>query len=767
VRAKLSLAVSLVLAGAPALAADTGDSFAEAIVELHINGQAEGSTLVVRHDTDGTLLIKASDLPALHLKTPASGAVMVNGERYYRLGTEIGASVTLDTATQTANVTLPAGAFAGSSTRVGSHDIPPPIAGFGGFANYDIYAEQTSGPDVVGAFVETGLFSPYGVLTDSMLVRYDDERRGAVRLDSTWTTDFPQRASTLRVGDAISVSGAWGRSVRFGGLQFGTNFSTQPTLITTPMLTAHGDAVVPSTVDIFVNGQPVASQDVPAGPFTINQVPAITGSGQMQVVVTDALGRQQIIAQSYYTGPSLLREGLSEYSFEVGAIRQRYGSSSNSYGSMVAAATYRRGLTDTFTAEVHAEGMANGAKAIGADASWQVGSVGVLSLTAAAGGDGSNGWLAGAGFEHAGDRVSVFARSQVASRTFSQLGSSPNEPQPRQRLFGGLGFDLGNLGSLHLAYGLQTFWSAPSEQMLGISHSVTLGAYGFLNFIANQSIGSNRATDLFLNWTLPFGERKTANVSLQHASDPGAGRDNFEAVATLQKGLPVGPGTGYRMLVSSAGDGQLGYSLQGHAGTAEVDYARRNGVDGVRAGLTGGIAVTSAGIMPSRRLDQSFAVVKVADYPGMTVLVENQPVGRTDSRGRILLDTLRPYQRNQISVDPTQLPMDASLSTSKIEVTPSYRSGAVVAFPVHRASAVTFRLVQEDGSPVPAGATVTLGETSSPVALDGLVYLADAAGRHDAVATWVDHRCSFGFERREGNDPLPDLGTIVCHAMGH
>jgi hypothetical protein len=84
---------------------------------------------------------------------------------------------------------------------------------------------------------------------------HDDLRREAVRLDSTWTLDFPERLATLRVGDAISASGAWGRSVRFGGVQFGTNFSTQPTLVTTPLLYAQGEAIVPSTVDVFVNNR--------------------------------------------------------------------------------------------------------------------------------------------------------------------------------------------------------------------------------------------------------------------------------------------------------------------------------------------------------------------------------------------------------------------------------------------------------------------------------------------------------------------------------
>ena len=62
----------------------------------------------MRRDTDGTLLLRAADMPSLRLKTPARGAVMVNGERYYRMGPENGAVAVFDEATQTVQLTLPA-----------------------------------------------------------------------------------------------------------------------------------------------------------------------------------------------------------------------------------------------------------------------------------------------------------------------------------------------------------------------------------------------------------------------------------------------------------------------------------------------------------------------------------------------------------------------------------------------------------------------------------------------------------------------------------
>jgi len=324
-----------------------------------------------------------------------------------------------------------------------------------------------------------------------------------------------------------------------------------------------------------------------------------------------------------------------------------------------------------------------------------------------------------------------------------------------------MGIDLGRWGNLQASYGQQTYWSAPGSQTLALSHSIELGGLGYLNFIASHSAGDGTSTNLFLNWTRPFGERRNASMSLQHS--PGAVYgETTEAVATLQQSLPAGSGTGYYVSLSSNDDAQLDYVQQGKAGLAGVQYARRNGSDGWRASASGGLAVTSAGLMPARRLDRSFAVVQVADYPGLTVYVENQPVGRTDEKGRVLLDSMRAYESNGVSIDPSELPMDATLAMPVTSVTPAYRSGPVVRFPVLRASAATLRLVLRDGSPVPAGATVTTRSEQVPVAMDGLVYLTAAAGRQSATATWAGHRCEFLFERPEGGDPQPDLGNITC-----
>jgi outer membrane usher protein len=766
-RCLLPLAVSLALAHAAAASGNEGPpAFEPTIVELRVNGQDDGPTLVVRRDADGALLLRAADLPQLRIRTPSRGLTIVDGERYFRFTPDTGAEIVFDEATQSARVTLPPAAFLPTVTRATSPDVPRVTpAGLGGFVNYDITGERVGDDAGVGTFLDVGAFGSRGVLTSSLVGRVDDDRREAVRLDTTWTMDFPERLATLRVGDTINVAGAWGRSARFGGIQFGTNFATQPTLVTTPLLFAQGEALVPSTVDVFMNNRRVASEDVPPGPFTIDRLPPMTGAGQMQVVVTDALGRQQVVAQPYYTGPTLLRAGLQEYSVEVGAIREDYAQASNRYGDAIVTGTYRRGLTDDFTAEVHAEGQAGGASAAGLDTAWQVGSLGVVTLTAAAGGEDEIGWLAGAGFERNARHFNVFLRTRYASEEFAQLGTTALRDRPRQRSFGGVGFVLGHYGNLQLSYGLQTHWSSTRTETVGLSHSVTLGEFGFVSFVASHTRSEQDATDFFFNWTLPFGDRRSAALSVRHSPDA-EGDQAFEAVASVQQSLPAGAGTGYYAAVSSNQDGQADYFLQGDAGQVGVQFARRNDVDGWRANANGGLAITAAGVMPARRIDRSFAVVEVADFPDMTVYVENQPIGRTDRKGRVLLDSLRAYESNAVSIDPKELPFEASLATREMVVTPAYRSGPVVRFPVARASAATLRLVLPEGRPVPAGASVHTRSETVPVALDGLVYLTLASGRQQARVEWPGHRCAFAFDRPESGDPQPDLGTIVCAPEG-
>ena len=154
-RRLLPLAVSLVLAGAAASAAALPQPFDPAILEVRVNDQPSGPTLVVRRDTDGTLLVRAADLAQLRVKTPVRGIVVVDGERHVRLGAELGARVEFDEASQSVRITLPPRAFVATRSSARSPDAPRVTAAeLGGFANYDLYVQRADSETSLGGILD-------------------------------------------------------------------------------------------------------------------------------------------------------------------------------------------------------------------------------------------------------------------------------------------------------------------------------------------------------------------------------------------------------------------------------------------------------------------------------------------------------------------------------------------------------------------------------------------------------------------------------------
>jgi outer membrane usher protein len=118
-----------------------------------------------------------------------------------------------------------------------------------------------------------GGFNAWGVGTLHVLGKGLGDQARFVLLDATWTTDMPSHLASLRLSDAISRPGEWGGSVRFGGIQWATNFATQSRFVSYPVPTVDGQSALPSTVDLYVNNALRLRRELPAGPFSISDVP--------------------------------------------------------------------------------------------------------------------------------------------------------------------------------------------------------------------------------------------------------------------------------------------------------------------------------------------------------------------------------------------------------------------------------------------------------------------------------------------------------------
>jgi outer membrane usher protein len=169
----------------------------------------------------------------------------------------------------------------------------------------------------------------------------------------------------------------------------------------------------------------------------------------------------------------------------------------------------------------------------------------------------------------------------------------------------------------------------------------------------------------------------------------------------------------------------------------------------------------------SRHIDQSFAVVRIPDYPKVRVLADNQLAGMTNADGNALIPRLRAYDHNMISIDQRDLPLDAEINTLILDAVPYYRSGIEVKFPIKHSRGATLTIQLENGKPIPVGASVQeVGkEEINVVGYDGEVYIVGLASTTTLRATWNNQSCTFNVSFSVSANPLPDLGIFICKGV--
>jgi outer membrane usher protein len=776
--------LALCLAAHAAFAAEPPD-LSEAVLEVTLSAKEAGEMMIVLRGSENRLYLDANDFVRLRLHVPQSAPYMYEGRRYFEVAALKGCSVAINETLQRAVISAPASALDTTHLSAAARQSPPVTpASPGAFLNYQLSAQRISGQDSGGAFTELGVFAAAGVVTNTAVARYGGADYGyaneLVRLDTTYSRDFPDALETLNVGDTISDGGSWGYAMRYAGVRWSRNFSLRPDLLTTPLLTTGGTATVPSTVDVFVNNQLVTSSQLPAGPFVIDRLPTVSGTGDVSVVVRDALGREQVVTQSFYSSTTLLAQGLTQFSVNLGSVRDNYALQSNQYGGMLGEYSYRRGITDTMTLEGHAEYLSGDshaadftdAHAAGVSGSFGIGKIGILNVTAAAGGDSNgSGWLSGAGFEHHGTNTSFVANALWASPDFAQVGQALDPAmRRRERDLVQTGMGLGRYGSLSLAFVRETYRDSPTQQTLGLTQTITFGRVGTLNLSVTRThtaaqlpTSAQNSTSAYLIFVVPLSRRRAA--TLTGVGGSGSGAPANQVIASLTESPPVGPGSGYRLNLSTAGNYDADWRQQFHSADLELEAARNAGQEGQSANFSGAMTFIDGQLNTTRSVNGSFAMVDVAGLANVPVFVENQLTTHTDDSGRALLYNLRPYEANHISITPEDLPLDTTIGASSTIMAPPYRSGVIARFPVERVRSATFRLVTEDGKPVPVGAVVKLRGTLFPVVLDGMVYVTGYDHGMAAEASWTGGHCSFRLEPPPPDEPLPDMGTIQCRAL--
>lgn len=710
------------------------------IVDVTVNGQRVRGAQEVGRSADGRWSIPSSLWTELRWLAPR--ALVQDGvlTGHAWLDQIEGLQLSFDPASQSLVIRAPAAAFATHRLGLGEQTAAAPDAGgMGAYANYELHAGHSGGHTHWTGGMEWVGFAPGVRLTSSAYYRDQQQGRGRwVRLDTG--VEFSDVASmrSLRVGDQVTSAGLWGRPVRIGGVGLGTRFSMHPAFVSFAMPTVRGEAVLPSTIDVLVNQNRVASVQVPAGPFEWSQLPTLTGRGDLQLSVTDLMGRKTEIVQPYLVSDQLLRPGLVDYAVEAGRIREDYGYRNGGYGRHVLLGQYRRGVSEGLTAEVRFERLAH-QRTAGAGLVWKTGGWGLMQATAAASErDGQTGHAGSVGLDVPGQVASVQMRASRSSRSFAQLGA--DNPDAVARATDRIGLLVPwSRGGVGLTWVQRRYWNAEPQRFWILSASASFGTRFFLSAYLQSAYfeRSQRSVGVHLVW--PLGPRSQAWA--QVARQPEATSGGLGWASSL---LP-GPGWAHRLYASE--DGRLAARLERRGALADwrSDLDAKDGDAYVGTGVSGSLVLLGGHLRLARRIEGSFAVVRVGEVAGVPVYRDQHEVGVTDADGIIVLNDLRPYQTNRIHVDPNDLPMDAVFDALQLKLSPALGAGVYADLGVRRVQPMTLRLLGADGRVVPAGTVVQVRGRAleRTVGYDGKLFEPDGSEALEYEGTVSGRSCRF------------------------
>lgn len=709
-----------------------------------------GEDAVLLRLPDGWLYAPPAVFAALEVPPP--GAPLRHaGADYYPLDRVPGLRYAVDACRQV--LSLDRSAVAHTTARA-LWRMPPAVSAVpepGAYLQTQAQWLRSGGDNQLSALLEGGVFAPAGLGQTSALLT---EHR-QVLLDTRWIHDDPATLTRWSLGDGITRGGALGRSLRFGGLQWGREFSLRPDLVTFPLPAVGDAAALPSAVDVYVDGILRARETVPAGPFELTQVPVLSGAGDIQLVITDLLGRSRIVRYAFYAAPVLLRPGLSDYTVEAGFERRGYGRDTLRYGRGFAAGTWRHGIDERLTVETHVEGD-DRRQVAGAGYALLLPWVGVLGGGIAQGFGDSDGGQLYTTLDRQARTWSYAAQYLASSRNYLRMGEL--RPQSLRRSLLRASRYLGRGASVSAGW-VDNVGVDSRSRTVNLGYSQQLPGGLAISAGAAIDLRGDDNDSLLLSLAYSFTPTLSAYTAVQDV----AGRSQARA------GLLRNPA------------GELDWSARAFAETGLVDRAGLGGDyrtpqavlhadaedgdrDALRLGLDTGLVVLGSDIIWTRPLTGPFALVETDVAAPVRVQFENRAAGTVRAGHPLLLPNLRAYQRNRIGADEADFGIEQRLDELRREVVAPGYGGLRLRFGTDPRVARRLRLQLADGSAVPAGSDLVLADDLEPlfVGLRGETVVLVPPGRHRLQLRWTGGSCSATVELAAEDDLRQPPQTVLC-----
>ncbi|MGY4490423.1 fimbria/pilus outer membrane usher protein [Pseudomonas sp. TE3610] len=619
-----------------------------------------------------------------------------------------------------------------------------------GLLNYQFNATQAHS-DQQGQSAQYSLYTRSGLnvagwrLRANSVLSQDGQATRRWQRTSTYAQrDLPGRLGTLTLGESFTPGDVFD-SLPLRGVQVASDMGMLPDSLQGYAPIIRGVAQTYARVDVKQNGYALYSTYVPPGPFEISDLTAAAGSGELEVLITEADGREQRFTQPYATLGNLLRRGIWRYSAAYG----RYNSSDENQPPF-GQASLAYGLPMDFTlyggvlgADFHQQGQLGLGK--------NLGSLGALSVDVShAVTDNPHGptdhgqsyrWRFGKAFA-SGTSVR-FAGYRYSTRGYRDFPEAVAQQHPlaggrytkRSKLEASVAQPLAK-GSMYLNLSQQDYWGTRrQDQQLQLGYN---GYWRGLNFgvYASKALDDNHGQDKMLAVTLsvPLGNGSNASYGVTRNADA-----SLDQRAGLNGRVAGQEHLGYNLDLSHSSRGT-------HAATGSLNYlapyaqmgaslSHGSGYRQATVSASGSLLAHADGLVLGQTSGETMALVHVPDTPDVGVM--NAPASLTDAKGYLLVPFLTPYRKNRLALDSGLVDTQVDIDNGVGYAVP--RRGAVVkaVFQASRSDKVVAVLKLANGATPPFGSKVMVGaQTVAVVGPGGQVLLSIKPDNQVFIARW-------------------------------
>ncbi|WJD64142.1 fimbria/pilus outer membrane usher protein [Pseudomonas kurunegalensis] len=612
-------------------------------------------------------------------------------------------------------------------------------------------------------------------LRSSQALRDDGQgERNWTRSNTYLQRDLPDNRGNFTLGETFSHGDVF-RSLPFKGMQVASDMGMLPDVMQSYAPVIRGVAQTRAKLEVLLNGYPIYTTFVAPGPYEIDDLGIGGGSGELEVVLTEADGQVRRFIQPYSSLANLLRPGVWRYSATLGryngaehldnpllwqATLARGGSWSTLYGGVQGGDYYRAALLGMARDLGHLGAVSLDVTQASADLGKRLGQVQGQSYSARYG----KAFTTGTNLRFAGYRYSSEGYRDFDEAVRERHAYSGYLGNRRSRLEASVYQSLGNHGSLSLTLSQDDYWrSNLQRRQYQLQYNTQYRNINF-NLFASQSLASNSRQDrlIGLSMTLPldwfsgasatFATQASNGRQSQRASLSGGALDNrFRYTASTTRDI------------QQQTSGALSVGYQGAKANFGAGYTQGSDYQSFSANASGAMLLHAGGLTLASQLGETNALVEVPGTPGLGV--QNAPGGSTDSAGFMIAPHLRPYRNNPLHLETANLGPQVQIDNGSTQVVP--RRGAVVkaTFSARNVSRLILTLLQANGKPLPFGAQVSdeQGQVLAIVGQAGQTLVATGDKPQLFRAQWGEQTCQLAITPRSMRQEQGyHLDTLQC-----